>query len=197
MANATRRIGVLVEAHFDETEARRFDEFFPQHGFEVEYLSHLWGHDQLEFTGNDHQASVTANVEVASTDPRRYDGIILIGGYAMDRLRYEERPEPGRPNQAPAVAFLRRAVSEMDQGRLKIGAICHGLWLFCADAKLLRGRYVTCAHNVIADVENAGGIPVFDGAQTASTYVHGGLVTGRHPGVLDDFLQVFLAEVNR
>jgi len=60
---------------------------------------------------------------------------ILIGGYAMDRLRYEENPRAGRPNQAPAVVFLRRAVEAMDAGQLRIGAICHGLWLFCAAPK--------------------------------------------------------------
>ncbi len=26
------KIGVLIEAHFDETEFRRFNEFFPAHG---------------------------------------------------------------------------------------------------------------------------------------------------------------------
>jgi putative intracellular protease/amidase len=191
----TRKIGVLTEAHFDETESRRFEEFFPRHGFQVEYLSHLWGQDRLVFKGNDHQAELTVDIEVATTNPLEYQGIILIGGYAMDRLRYEERPEAGRRNQAPAVAFLRRSVQEMDRGHLKVGAICHGLWLFCADPALIRGRRVTCAHNILADVQNAGGVPVFDGHQLADTCVDGGLVTGRHPGVVDEFMNVFLKEV--
>src|SRR5207248_1366137 len=43
------KIGVLIESHFDETEYRRFGEFFPQHGYAVEYVSHLWGQPQLTF----------------------------------------------------------------------------------------------------------------------------------------------------
>ena len=35
------KIGVLIEEHFDATEFRRFNEYFPAQGYEVEYLSHL------------------------------------------------------------------------------------------------------------------------------------------------------------
>src|SRR5262249_52501892 len=141
------KIGVLVEAHFDETEYRRFGEFFAAHGYAVEYLSHLWGQPQLTFKGNDMTDEVTVRLEVNDVAPTDYAGLILIGGYAMDRLRYEEHPQQGRPNQAPAVVFLRKAVAAMDSGRLHIGTICHSLWLFCAAPELLKGRQVTCAHN--------------------------------------------------
>jgi hypothetical protein len=33
------KIGVIVEAHFDETEVHRFEEVFPTKGYEVEYVS--------------------------------------------------------------------------------------------------------------------------------------------------------------
>src|SRR5262249_23316580 len=147
--------------------------------------------------GNDLQEEVTVHVEVNDVSPADYAGLILIGGYAMDRLRYEESPQKGRPNQAPAVVFLRVAVTEMDRGRLKIGSICHSLWLFCAAPELLSARKVTCAHNIIADVTNAGGVPVFDGNGMKDTWVDGGLVTARHPGVVDEFMQVFVTELDR
>jgi protease I len=190
-------IGVLIESHFDETEYRRFGEFFPAHGYAVEYLSHLWGQPQLTFQGNDGTAQVTVRLEVKDAVPTDYLGLILIGGYAMDRLRYEETPHEGRPNQAPAVVFLRRAVEAMNAGRLRMGAICHGLWLFCAAPELLKGRQVTCAHNIICDVKNAGGIPVFDGHRLQDTYVDGNLITGRHPGVVEEFMSRFVAELDK
>ena len=110
----------------------------------------------------------------------------------MDRLRYEEHPRKGQPNQAPAVVFLRKA---MDTKGLKVGTICHSLWLFCADRNLLRGRHVTCAHNIICDVENAGGDVVFEGDQTADIVVDRDLITAKHPGVLEKFLNTFLMEI--
>jgi len=190
------KIGVLVESHFDETEYRRFGEFFPEHGYSVEYMSHLWGQPRLTFDGNDMTAKVTVDVEVARVSLADYAAVMLIGGYAMDRLRYEENIEPGRPNQSPAVVFLRKAVAAMDAGRLRIGAICHGLWLFCAAPELMKGRKVTCAHNILCDVVNAGGIPIYDGSKLKDTVVDRNLITGRHPGVVDEFMSAFLAELN-
>jgi len=191
------KIGVLIEAHFDETEFRRFNEFFPAHGYEVEYITHLWGQDKLTFKGNDFTQEVTVTREVSDVKPADYKAIILIGGYAMDRLRYQEHPEPGRPNRAPAVEFLRRAVKAMNNSNLKIGTICHSLWLFCAAPETLTGRKVTCAHNIMGDVENAGGTLVFYDDQLIDTYVDGNLITGRHPGVVEVFMKTFLEEIEK
>jgi putative intracellular protease/amidase len=114
----------------------------------------------------------------------------------MDRLRYQAQPQPGQPNRAPAVEFLRRAVQTMDNDKLRIGAICHSLWLFCADPDLLRGRQVTCAHNIICDVQNAGGIVMFEGNEAKDVHIDGHLISGRHPGVVEEFMDVFVREIS-
>ena len=191
------KIGVLFEEHFDETEYNRFNEFFPQNGYEVEYISNLWEQPQLTFKGNDHEADATVTTDFKDVSPEDYIGIILIGGYAMDRLRYQPNPKQGQPNTSPAVEFLRQAVALMDKDAVKVGTICHSLWLFCADPELLEGREVTCAHNIICDVENAGGILIYDGDETVATHINGSLVSGKHPGVIEEFMQVFLEEVNK
>jgi len=191
------KIGVLIEAHFDETEFRKFNEFFPAHGYEVEYISHLWGQDKLTFKGNDFTQEVTVTTEVSDVKPADYKAIILIGGYAADRLRYQEHPEPGRPNRAPAVVFLRRAVKAMNNSHLKIGTISHALWLFCAAPETLTGRKVTCAHNIMGDVENAGGTLDYYDDQLIDTYVDGNLITGRHSGVVEAFMKTLLEEIEK
>lgn len=190
------KIGILIEEHFDETEYKRFNEFFPEQGYHLEYLSNLWQQEKLTFQGNDHTAEATVTVDVSQVEATEYQGIILIGGYAMDRLRYQVNPEPGKPNQSPAVEFLRKAVKTMDNSNLKIGTICHSLWLFCADPALIKGRKVTCAHNIICDVENAGGIVMYDGNRTLDIYVDNNLISSQHPGVVDEFMQVFLSAIN-
>ncbi|MBF0564278.1 MAG: DJ-1/PfpI family protein [Nitrospirae bacterium] len=191
------KIGVLTESHFDETEFRVFNEFFPKNGYEVEYMSYLWGQPSLSFKGNDFTSDVVVTTCVTKVQPADYKGIILIGGYATDRLRYEENPIEGKINHSPAVEFLTKSVKEMEAGKLKIGAICHGMWLFCAAPPLIKGRRMTCAHNIMYDVINAGGKVVFDGKQLKDIVVDGGLITGRHPGVADMFVQVFLDELNK
>ncbi|MBE9044558.1 DJ-1/PfpI family protein [Pleurocapsales cyanobacterium LEGE 10410] len=191
------KIGVLIEEHFDDTEFRRFNEFFPANGYEVEYISHLWNQEELTFKGNELTEEVTVKVEVNDVDPTDYQGIILIGAYATDRLRYEAHPQLGQPNQAPAIKFLRKAVKAMDANRLKIGTICHSLWLFCAAPELLKNRQVTCAHNLICDVQNAGGIVMFDGNGTKTMCIDGGLITGKHPDSVDEFMNIFLEEIQK
>ena len=191
------KIGVLIESHFDETEYRKFNEFFPANDYEVEYISYLWDQPSLTFQGNDLTAEAKVTTCVTKVQPNDYKGIILIGGYAMDRLRYEEHVSPGQPNKSPAVEFLRKAVIVMDTGRLKIGTICHSMWLFCADPKLIKGRKMTCAHNIMCDVINAGGEVVFGDNQLKDVFVDGGLISGRHPGVVDEFLETFFNELTK
>lgn len=192
------KIAVLIEDHFDQTEFRKFNEYFPKQGYQVEYLSHLWGNPELTFGSNPEEKGiaedhVTVSTEINSVKPSDYRGILLIGAYAMDRMRYQANPKKGQPNMAPAVVFLRHAVAD----GIKVGTICHSLWLFCADPSLLRGHKVTCAHNIICDVESAGGEVIFDGDQTADLIVDGNLISGKHPAITDKFMETFLAEIEK
>lgn len=185
------KILVLIEEHYDETEFNVFNTFFPANGVAVEYASFLWGNPSLEFEGNDKTSKVKVDLCVSQVNLEDYKGLILIGGYAMDRLRYQATLS-GQRNTAPAVELLRSAVQRMDAGRLAIGTICHSLWLFCADPDLLKGRQVTCAHNIVCDVENAGGRLVVAHGETVETHADGLLITGRHPGAVDAFNALFL-----
>lgn len=195
MQTTKGKIAVLIEDHFDMTEYRMFNDFFPKQGYEVEYVSHLWGQPELHFGSNPDNGTVeehvTVRTEVNNVNPSDYKGIILIGAYATDRLRYQVNPKKGQPNQAPAVVFVRKAMNE----KAKVGTICHSLWLLCADASLLKGRKVTCAHNIICDVENAGADVIFNGDETAELVVDGNLITGKHPGMTQLFMETFVREI--
>jgi len=192
------KIAVLIEDHFDPTEFRRFNEFFPTKGYEVEYVTHLWGNKELKFTGNADEGVITEHVtvktEVNDVAPSDYKGIILIGAYAMDRLRYQTKVKKGEKNQAPAVRFLRRA---LDEDKVRVGTICHSMWLLCADRDMMEGRKVTCAHNIICDVENAGGEIVYKGDEAADLVIDGTLISAKHPAVVDEFMETFVKEIEK
>ena len=188
------KVLVLIEEHYDETEFNVFNTFFPANGVDVDYASFLWGQPSLDFEGNDKTSKVKVELCVTQVNLDDYAGLILIGGYAMDRLRYQPTLSGG-PNTAPAVELLRDAVQRLDAGRLAIGTICHSLWLFCADPSLLTGRKVTCAHNIVCDVENAGGELVVSNGETVETHANGLLITGRHPGAVDAFNDLFLRTI--
>ena len=190
----TQKVLVLVEEHYDETEYNVFNDFFPKKGITVEYGSYLWGNESLTFEGNDKTSKVTVSTCVSKVNLDEYAGLILIGGYAMDRLRYETKL--GTSNQAPAVELLRKAVARMDNNQLAIGTICHSLWLFCADTSLLKGREVTCAHNIACDVSNAGGKIMSKNGETVELHQQGLLITGKHPGCVNVFVERFEEVIN-
>jgi protease I len=193
MAATKGKIAVLIEDHFDATEFRRFNEYFPQRGYEVEYVSHLWGQPELRFGSNPENDTIGEHVtvvkEINDIDPADYKGVICIGAYAMDRMRYQVTVKKGQKNQAPAVVFLRKA---MQNEALKVGTLCHGLWLFCADRSMIANRKVTCAHNIVCDVENAGAEIVYEGDGTVDLVIDGNLITAKHPAVIDQFMEAFV-----
>jgi protease I len=203
------KIGVLIENHFDPTEYKLFGQYFPVNGYEVEYMSYLWGNkDGIEFSSNPEpdpktnrdriELFVKVTTDITTIKLSDYKGFILIGAYAMDRLRYEAHPRKGQPNQSPAVNFLREVMAPPGQRLgLKIGTICHSLWLLCAEPSLLRGRKVTCAHNLIYDVQNAGADVQFGEDGTAKVVEDGNLITAKHPGdgITQLFMEAFLKAI--
>ncbi len=197
---AKGKIGVLIEDHYDPTEFEMFNEYFPQQGYEVEYVTHLWGNPSVTYWANPEDGviknQVKVTVEVNSVKPSDYKAVLFIGAYAMDRLRYQEHVTKGQANQAPAVNFLRAALRTKG---LKIGTICHSLWLLCADPSLIKGRKVTCAHNIICDVENAGGEVVYDEKkkQVQEIVIDGDLISAWHPKVTKEFMETIVQEIEK
>ena len=192
--STTKKIGILIEDHFDEIEFNKFNEYFPKAGYEIEYITRLWGNESITFRGIEHTAEVTVKKDVDDVDLNDYDGFILIGAYAMDRLRYEENPVEGQPNQSPAMKLIRKIMATPGK---KLGTICHSLWMLTAAPELLSGRKVTCAHNILCDVQNAGGKVIFDGNKTTKYYVDGDLITGNHPNMVDEFMTLYVDEIEK
>lgn len=194
--NSKGKIGVFIEEHFDMTEYRLFNRRFPAAGYELEYISTLWGNTSLQYGSNPDNGWVeehlTVSKDVKDVNVSEYKGFILIGAYATDRLRYTVKPEKGKPNDAPAVELARKIMSTPG---IKLGTICHSLWLLCADRSLLEGRKVTCAHNILCDVENAGGEVQYGDDGTVGSVVDGDLISAKHPAFTDELIDIFLKEI--
>ena len=62
---AKGRIGVFIEDHFDMTEYRIFNRRFPAAGYELEYISNLWGNPTLQFGSNPDNGWVEEHITVA------------------------------------------------------------------------------------------------------------------------------------
>jgi protease I len=112
----------------------------------------------------------TSADKVHSTD---FDGLIVPGGYAPDRLR-----------RYPAVNSLAREM--FVEGKV-VAAICHGPWVLVS-ADVLRGRTVTCFSGIKDDVINAGANYVDE-----EVVRDGNLITSRQPDDLPAFCREVIA----
>lgn len=93
--------------------------------------------------------------------PAQFDGVVIPGGYAPDKLRRNKR-----------LVALVRAI--FHRGGL-VASICHGPWMLC-EADVLRGRNFTCVGAIKTDCVNAGGV-----FHDREVVVDGNLVTSRTP----------------
>jgi len=106
--------------------------------------------------------------EVNSAD---YDGILVPGGWAPDKLRRYEK----------VISLVR----EMDAAGKPIGQICHAGWVLIS-AKILQGRTVTSTPGIRDDMENAGSTWLDE-----AVVVDGHIVSARRPPDLPPYGKAF------
>ena len=193
------KIAVLLDSHYDGTETSALQNFFPVRGFEVEFIGYLRGAAQAVFFNNNNPSeTITVTKDIGDVDLLEYTGLIAVGGYAMDMIRYEqiiEEGHDGRPVELPKASEF--AIAALRDPEITVGTICHSLWVFTPDPSALAGRKVTCGHNIIYDVLNAGATLAYDTTyrQLAGSWVDGNLVTGRHPFAVQEFMQTYYDEL--
>ena len=94
-------------------------------------------------------------------DPAEYDGVLVPGGWAPDKLR-----------RFPKVLEIVRHMN--DTGKL-IGEICHAGWVLIS-ADVLKGRTVTSTPGIRDDMTNAGATWVDE-----AVVVDGNIISARRP----------------
>lgn len=109
---------------------------------------------------------VPAHCDVSYKDLKieEYNGILIPGGWAPDKLR-----------RFPEV--IRLVYNANEQNKI-IGQICHAGWVTIS-AKILKGRKVTSTPAIRDDMENAGA-----SWSDEAVVVDGNLISSRRPGDL-------------
>ena len=116
--------------------------------------------------------SLNADVSVDEIDASAYDGLILPGGLAPEKLRQ---------NQAVV-----DAVRKFDADKKPIAAICHGQQILIS-ARILKDRVATCYPGIRDDLINAGANYVNEPVVVCEN-----LVTSRRPDDLPFFMREFI-----
>jgi protease I len=112
----------------------------------------------------------TSSDQVSAAD---YDGIVIPGGYAPDRMR-----------RYPSMVKL---VKDFFKAGKVVAAICHAGWML-ASAEIVEGKNVTCFFSIKDDLIHAGGNYV-----DQEVVVDGNLITSRQPDDLPAFMRAVIA----
>ncbi len=122
---------------------------------------------------------VEVDLDTTAIKADDYQGLIIPGGYAPDKLR-----------RYPEILQL---VREMNESGKLIASICHGPWVLIS-AGIMHGRRATCYFAIKDDLINAGTFYL-----DSEVVVDGNLITSRAPGDLPAFcreITAFLKSMN-
>jgi protease I len=170
--NPKGRILIFVEHYYEDLEL-----WYPKIRLEEEgYEVVVAGPEKKTYPGkNGYPCAADASLaEVRAAD---FQGLVIPGGWAPDRLR-----------RSAKVLELTR---EFDAAGKTIGMICHAGWVPIS-AKILKGRNVTGVSAIRDDLENAGAV-----FHDRSVVVDGHLVSSRTPADLPDLMKAMIANLAR
>ena len=170
-----KRIAILATHGFEFSELdvprRRLKEM----GAEVVVVSPESGPIR-GWSDGDWDGEIPVDLPLSDATAEAFDALVLPGGQINpDLLRVEE-----------AAVDLVRAVFD---AKKPLAAICHGPWLLI-EAGVVKGREATSYRSIRTDMVNAGAA-----WRDAAVVCHEGLITSRHPGDLDAFVDKIAEEV--
>lgn len=115
---------------------------------------------------------IEADSKVEEINWKDFDGVVIPGGYAPDKLR-----------RYPAVLKVVKSLAEA--GKV-VAPICHGAWV-AISAGVVKGKKMTCFYAIKDDLVNAGAI-----YEDKTVVVDGNMISSRCPSDLPDFLPAIM-----
>jgi protease I len=115
---------------------------------------------------------VTVDVNADQVSASEFDGIVIPGGYAPDKMR-----------RFPKMVKIVRDLHE--EGKV-VAAICHAGWML-ASAEILQGKSVTSVSAIKDDLVHAGADWV-----DQEVVIDGNIITSRTPDDLPAFMRAII-----
>jgi protease I len=167
------RVAALVEDHYEDLEL-----WYPvlrlrEAGAEVQIIGPRVG----EVYKSKYGYPARADLGMDTAEAAAFDGLVIPGGYAPDRMR----------RHAAMLTFVRA----MHAAGKPIAFICHAGWVPIS-AGIVRGRTVTSVSAIKDDLTNAGATWV-----DQEVVVDGNLISSRTPADLPAFCRELVAMLGR
>lgn len=167
-----KRIGILAEDDFEDLEL-----YYPYFRLiEAGCKAEIIGSRGKDYYKGKKGLSIKKDVDIESIAPQDYDGVIIPGGWAPDRLRRSDK-----------ICSFVRGIYE--QGKL-VASICHGPWVLVS-SNIVKGHTMTSTQAIKDDLVNAGAHWV-DRAAVRD----GNIITSRNPHDLPAFMKEILSFID-
>ncbi|MFC0559942.1 type 1 glutamine amidotransferase domain-containing protein [Halalkalibacter alkalisediminis] len=162
-----KKVMAIVDEEFEDLEL-----WYPIMRLQEEGATvHLVGAEKGKTYIGKYGVPATTDLAFKDIKSENYDGILVPGGWAPDKLRrYSE---------------VLQFVKEMDHDKKPIGQICHAGWVLIS-AKVLNGRRVTSTPGIRDDMENAGAKWLDE-----AVVVDGHIISSRRPPDLPPYAKAF------
>jgi len=167
-----KRIAILAEDMYEDLELWYPYYRLVEEGAEVKII----GPEAKEYQSK-HGYPVQADLSADKAKVDNFDGVVVPGGFAPDRLR-----------RYPAILNLVRGVFE--KGGV-VASICHGAWVLIS-AGIMKGKRATCVSAIKDDLINAGAIYL-----DQEVVIDGNLITSRTPRDLPAYLPAIIAALKK
>jgi protease I len=133
---------------------------------------HIVGEKAKEKYIGKHGLPAVSDLSFSNVNPDDYDGLLIPGGWAPDKLRRSEE--------------VINIVKKMNEQKKPIGTICHAGWVL-ASAEIVKGRKLTSVPAIKDDLIHAGA-EWYD----EEVLIDENLVTSRTPADLPKYARSFI-----
>ena len=167
-----KKIAILVEDSYEDLEL-----WYPyyrllEEGADVKLIG-----PEAKVYQSKHGYPVQADLSASKVKANDFDGVVVPGGYAPDRLR-----------RYPEILDIVREIFE--KGGV-VASICHGPWVLIS-ANIMKGKKTTGFNSIKDDLVNAGAIYL-----DKEVVVDNHLITSRTPQDLPVFLPAIITALKK
>jgi protease I len=162
---AERSVLIFIEDGYEDMELMYPKYRLQEAGYRVVLAGPKAGNKYI----GKHGYPCVSDAAIADMKESDFVGIVLVGGWAPDKLRRE--------------AKVKSLVAEFNQSKKLIAAICHGGWM-AISAGVYKGVKVTGSMGIKDDLVNAGAI-----FESAPVVVDRNFVSSRNPDDLPEFMR--------
>ena len=161
------KVLILTGKDFDDLEG-----MYPYYRLLEENVDAVVASNEQDFVCAKYHAKLPVMTSFEKVDTKQFDGLIIPGGKAPEKLRNME--------------IVTEITKQFFEEGKPIAAICHGQQILIS-AEILKDKRATCYPGIKKDLQNAGAIYI-----DKEVVVDKNLITSRRPEDLPFFMREFI-----